>query len=171
MRDESSLYERVLIETAFQCGATHADMAKLRKEIRMKCRKGYEIKPCKSAAGWYMGTQDEMGRPNCRLSTRYAQTAEEAEKLPLDRDYAMEVSFCNDGLGCVEKDDIGVKDFVLNLRDRLLDLESFVESDTYIDEKTPGFNNLCDISWRIHDTLVHLDMYIDKYIPGATQRV
>lgn len=129
----------------------------------MKCRKGYEIKPHKSAAGWYMGTYNDEGEPYCRLSTGYAKTEDEAWKLPLDREYAMEVKYCNSGRGCIEKGDIGVKDFVLNLRDKLIDLESFIETDTYIDEKTKGFNELCDISWRIHEALIRLDMYSDKY--------
>lgn len=132
----------------------------------MKCRKGFEIKPCKSAAGWYMGTLDEMGRPNCRLSTRYAATAEEAAKLPLDRDYAMEVDFCNNGEGCIpsKERDIALKDFILNLRDKLIDLESFIETDTYIDNKTPDFDHLCHIGWLIYDAQTQLDMYIEKNI-------
>ena len=63
----------------------------------MKCVKGYEVEPLRSAAGYYMGTLDEDGCPNCRLSSTYAKTAEQAKSLPLDRQNAMENAFCN---GC-----------------------------------------------------------------------
>jgi len=66
-----------------------------------KCRKGLEIKPCKSAAGWYMGTLDVDGCPNCRLSTGYAKTEEEAWNLPLDRGYAVEIKWCAGEFGCL----------------------------------------------------------------------
>lgn len=66
----------------------------------MKCRKGYEIEPLKSAAGWYMGTTDD-GFPNCRISQDYAPTYEEALKLPLNRQCASENVFCHGGHGCV----------------------------------------------------------------------
>lgn len=68
----------------------------------MKCIKGYEIKPCRSALGWYMGTTDDDGCPNCRISTGYAKTEEEAKNLPLDRHYAMEIQWCNEGRGCLD---------------------------------------------------------------------
>lgn len=63
----------------------------------MKCVKGYEVEPQRSAAGYYMGTVDEEGLPNCRISSRYAKTREDAKKLPLDRQGAEENRFCN---GC-----------------------------------------------------------------------
>lgn len=63
----------------------------------MICKEGYEVKPCKSAAGYYMGTFDPEEGPNCRISSGYAKTAEEAEKLPLDRQDALENLACN---GC-----------------------------------------------------------------------
>lgn len=63
----------------------------------MKCKKGYEVQPLKSAAGYYMGTYDKEGFPNCRISTQYAKTQEEAKKLALDRQCAEENYFCN---GC-----------------------------------------------------------------------
>ena len=66
----------------------------------MKCRKGYEIEPLKSAAGWYMGTTDK-GFPNCRISQGYAPTYEESLKLPLDRQCSNENVFCHGGHGCV----------------------------------------------------------------------
>ncbi len=61
-----------------------------------KCRKGFKVQPCRSAAGYYMGTLDEFGFPNCRLTTQYAKTEKEAEKLVLDRQGASENRFCNE---------------------------------------------------------------------------
>ena len=66
----------------------------------MTCRRGYEIKPMKSAAGWYLGTRDKDGFPNCRLSD-YARTEEEAYELPLIRQFAEENSYCNSLKGCL----------------------------------------------------------------------
>lgn len=67
----------------------------------MKCIKGYEIQALRSGAGWYLGTLDEEGFPNCRVSTQYAKTAEDAEKLPLDRQCGcIENEWCNGGKGC-----------------------------------------------------------------------
>lgn len=67
----------------------------------MKCRKGYEVQPLKSAAGWYIGTVDEDGFPNCRISTQYAETGFKALELPLDRQTGcIENEFCNCGKGC-----------------------------------------------------------------------
>ena len=63
----------------------------------LKCCKGYEVAPQRSDAGFYMGTFDPQEGPNCRLSSQYAKTATDAEKLPLDRQNAMENRFCN---GC-----------------------------------------------------------------------
>ena len=67
----------------------------------MKCAKGYEIKPLKSAAGWYLGTVDVNGFPNCRLTSNYAPTKEDALRLFMDRQMASENEFCNDGCGCI----------------------------------------------------------------------
>lgn len=67
-----------------------------------KCRKGYEVKILKSAAGYYLGTLDEDGCPNCRISSGYAETEEKAKDLFYDRYYAMEVFYCNGGKGCFE---------------------------------------------------------------------
>ena len=64
------------------------------------CKKGYEVKPFKCFSGWYLGTMDPEGGPNCRLSQSYAKTAKEAEKLDLMRCNAMENQFCAGGEGC-----------------------------------------------------------------------
>lgn len=66
----------------------------------MICRRGYEIKPMKSAAGWYLGTRDEEGFPNCRLS-EYSRTEEECYELPLTRQFAEENAFCNKLRSCI----------------------------------------------------------------------
>lgn len=71
----------------------------------MKCRRGYVIQPLKSAAGYYIGTLDEDGCPNCRLSTGYAKTDVDALYLPLDR-CAEEITFCNEGRGCLNDTNI-----------------------------------------------------------------
>lgn len=67
----------------------------------MKCRRGYEVKALKSGAGWYLGTLDEEGFPNCRISQNYAKTEKEALSLGMDRQCASENRFCNGGQGCV----------------------------------------------------------------------
>lgn len=69
----------------------------------MKCVKNLEVKPLKSAAGWYMGTVTEEGMPNCRITTMYYNTPEEAEKsLFADYRYCSENSFCSGGRVCVD---------------------------------------------------------------------
>lgn len=67
----------------------------------MKCVNGFEIKPMKSAAGWYMGTRTKEGYPNCRVTTNYYKTAEEAEEnIMEDYRYCEENNFCSHGLAC-----------------------------------------------------------------------
>lgn len=67
----------------------------------MKCIKGYEIRVLKSVAGYYIGTVDEEGFPNCRITTQYAETGTGALILPLDRQVGCsENEFCNGGKGC-----------------------------------------------------------------------
>ena len=71
----------------------------------MKCKKGYDVKPLKSAAGYYIGTLDPEGFPNCRISSGYAESEEEAVMLSLDRQIGcMENEFCNGGRGCFAYD-------------------------------------------------------------------
>lgn len=64
--------------------------------------KGLEIVVCKSNAGYYKGTRDSKGYANCRVSSQYEKTAEEAEKLPLDRMTCAENIFCNKTGNCLE---------------------------------------------------------------------
>ena len=69
----------------------------------MKCKKGFEVKVCQSGAGYYLGTMDKEGLPNCRISD-YAETEKEAEKLPMVRQFkCVENEFCNGGTGCFDK--------------------------------------------------------------------
>lgn len=72
----------------------------------MKCIKGYEVEPQRSAAGYYMGTVDKDGFPNCRLSSSYGKTAEEAKNLVLDRQTADENVFCNGCGRCFKKEGV-----------------------------------------------------------------
>lgn len=79
----------------------------------MKCRCGYEIKAYKSPAGWYLGTHDNEGYPQCRISG-YAKTEEDAYNLPLIREFADENAFCNRNKGCISQEEIvkEISDFV-----------------------------------------------------------
>lgn len=78
----------------------------------MKCRRGLDVKPLKSAAGWYWGTLTPDGFPNCRISTMYADTEEECLQIPCgDRWYAMEVEYCNNGKGCFRNANESQEDF------------------------------------------------------------
>lgn len=63
----------------------------------MKCIKGYDVEPLRSAAGYYMGAIDYEEGPICRITSLYAKDAEGAKSLPLDRQDADENMFCN---GC-----------------------------------------------------------------------
>lgn len=70
--------------------------------LNSKCKKGYEVRACKSAAGYYVGTFDEDGFPQCRLTSRYSKTEAEVEKLILDRQSADENWFCNGNGRCFQ---------------------------------------------------------------------
>ena len=65
-----------------------------------KCIKGYEVKVMKSPAGYYLGTCDEDGFPNCRISS-YCHTEEIASYLiPNRQTGCIENEYCNKGRGC-----------------------------------------------------------------------
>lgn len=68
--------------------------------MAMKCKKGYEIQVLRSGAGYYLGTVDELGFPNCRVSIDYARTREEAEKYLIPDRVCEENLFCNGYTGC-----------------------------------------------------------------------
>lgn len=66
----------------------------------MKCKKGFNITVCKSAAGYYIGTVDEDGVPNCRISG-YADNEKDADSLSMSRQFGcVENEYCNGGRGC-----------------------------------------------------------------------
>lgn len=68
----------------------------------MKCVNGLEIKPMKSAAGWYMGTVTKEGYPKCRMTSQYYNTAEEAQKnMKQDYRHCAENEFCSKGRPCI----------------------------------------------------------------------
>ena len=65
----------------------------------MKCAQQYELKVLKSAAGFFIGTADEDGSVNCRISHDYFDTKEEAQKALNTRSFktrmtAIENQFC-----------------------------------------------------------------------------
>lgn len=70
-----------------------------------KCINGIEVKVLNSAAGYYIGTVDEDGFPNCRISSLYYPSQEDALRTfksgvyPV-RSNAEETLFCNSGRGC-----------------------------------------------------------------------
>lgn len=67
----------------------------------MKCKHGYEIQVLHSSKGYYRGTVDSEGVPNCRISRCYAFRKDDAENLPLDRQLnCIENEYCNRGNGC-----------------------------------------------------------------------
>lgn len=68
---------------------------------KLVCRKGFEIKPYCSAAGWYLGTRDAMGFPQCRISG-YAKTEDDAWNLRFEREYAEENRYCHLNNGCLK---------------------------------------------------------------------
>lgn len=70
----------------------------------MKCIKGFEVEVMKSPAGYYLGTKDKEGFPNCRISG-YCQSKELAPYLiPNRQTNCIENEYCNDGKGCFDAD-------------------------------------------------------------------
>ena len=72
--------------------------------VGIKCRRGYEIQILRSGAGYYLGTVDEDGCPNCRISNCYAKTYELAEKNLMGDRVCEENLFCNGYKGCLNKE-------------------------------------------------------------------
>lgn len=68
--------------------------------VGKKCKKGYELQAIRSGAGYYLGTVDEDGCPNCRVSSGYAKTKELAEKTLIPDRMCAENMFCNGYTGC-----------------------------------------------------------------------
>lgn len=69
----------------------------------MKCKKGYEIKCLKSAAGYYIGTLDNDGFPNCRISGYFKEEVE-PKVFRMTRMDAMENQFCHGYSSCINTD-------------------------------------------------------------------
>ncbi len=69
----------------------------------MKCVKGFEVIPIKSAAGWYMGTKTDEGFPKCRMTNKYYNTAAEAlTNIQKDYRFCEENNFCSKGRVCIK---------------------------------------------------------------------
>lgn len=72
----------------------------------MICRRGYKVVVLDSYAGYYIGTLDEEFCPNCRISSTYYKTKEEANKDLENRSfvfrYSAENIICNCGKGCID---------------------------------------------------------------------
>lgn len=67
--------------------------------VGSKCKQGATLTIMKSNAGYYIGTEDECGLPNCRMSG-YAKNKEELKDVLL-RD-CVENNYCNEGKGCID---------------------------------------------------------------------
>lgn len=66
------------------------------------CRKGCRIEALHSGAGYFLGTIDKDGMPNCRLSSGYYGDADSAIKSKdFNRQFATENDHCNGGAGCM----------------------------------------------------------------------
>lgn len=66
------------------------------------CKKGFEVKVLCSNL-YYIGTLDEEGMPNCRISVYYknAELAQHALLFPtFTRRHCMENDFCSGESGC-----------------------------------------------------------------------
>ena len=71
----------------------------------MKCKKGFELQCMKSAAGYYIGTRDNEGFPNCRISGYFKEPVEPAIHR-LTRMDAMENQFCHGYSSCLTANDL-----------------------------------------------------------------
>lgn len=67
----------------------------------MKCVNGLEIRVLKSGAGYYIGTVDGDGCPNCRISTGYYADKDAAQK-DLD-DLTFEFRFSSENRWCANR--------------------------------------------------------------------
>ena len=69
---------------------------------------------------------------------------------------------------------IAIKDFALNINDKLIDLESFIETDTYVSEESECFMELDEMAYHIYRAKELLDSFIEKHYPevitGATPK-
>ena len=84
-------------------------MVNLLNCVGKKCKRGHEIRVLKSNAGYYVGTLDEDGCPNCRLSQYYGQTKDDPI-MSEERD-CIENQYCNGGQinGCTIHHSLNLK--------------------------------------------------------------
>lgn len=71
----------------------------LKNIVGIKCSGGAIIKVMKSNAGFYLGTTDEFGCPNCRI-TGYNNSEEGLLESSFEERDCPENSYCNNGCGC-----------------------------------------------------------------------
>lgn len=76
----------------------------LRNVIGKTCVMGLEVGVLSSNAGKYVGTVDEFGCPNCRISA-YFGSLKEIENAPLELRKCYENDYCNSGCGCFSSDE------------------------------------------------------------------
>lgn len=71
----------------------------MKKAMKNKCKQDFEVQVLQSASGYYIGTLDEEGFPNCRLSVEYYKTRESAQYAFDNRTFmereSEEILFCN----------------------------------------------------------------------------
>lgn len=71
----------------------------------MKCKKGFEVRIVKFCSNFYIGTVNELGEEQCRISQGYgspkaARKALAAKTFSRSGHGAGVVSICNNGEGC-----------------------------------------------------------------------
>lgn len=68
--------------------------------IGATCARGYSMEVLSSNAGYYVGTTDDIGLPNCRVS-EYFKSQEELKSSPIQFRNCCENSICNEGKDCI----------------------------------------------------------------------
>ena len=85
--------------------------------VSTTCRRGHIIKVLKSAAGYYIGTEEDS-EPYCRLSEEYYTTEEKAQEALVtgfNPRICMENGFCSEGKGCFQATLLTEEDIVFRL--------------------------------------------------------
>lgn len=71
----------------------------------MKCTKGFKLEALRCGAGYYIGTRDDDGLPNCRISDGYfkdqSMAQEALDSMMFRIRCCAENEFCSNGRGCV----------------------------------------------------------------------
>lgn len=73
----------------------------MKNVVNKKCARGYEIEVLRSGAGYYLGTVDEIGCPNCRITNYFADRDELLNSAFVERK-CPENDFCNKSCGCLK---------------------------------------------------------------------